>query len=153
MNPFARKSIDELQADARAEGEHSLKRELGPWNLVSLGVGAIIGTGIFVLTGTAAAQHAGPAIVLESNRPRPFHTPMVPLVPILRILVCGYMMFGLPGETWLRLVGWLALGLAIYFLYGRHHSVIQRTGRTVPVHEPPAPTYTEPKDEPTVGAL
>ena len=64
LNLFARKSIDELQADAFAEGEHSLKRSLGPWNLVSLGVGAIIGTGIFVLTGTAAAQHAGPAIVL-----------------------------------------------------------------------------------------
>ena len=63
MNLFARKSIDELQADAFAEGEHSLKRSLGPWNLVSLGIGAIIGTGIFVLTGTAAAQHAGPAIV------------------------------------------------------------------------------------------
>jgi APA family basic amino acid/polyamine antiporter len=61
---FARKNIDELQADAFSEGEHALKRELGPLNLVSLGIGAIIGTGIFVLTGTAAAQHAGPAIVL-----------------------------------------------------------------------------------------
>ncbi|HET6762521.1 MAG TPA: amino acid permease, partial [Longimicrobiaceae bacterium] len=63
MNLFARKSIDELQEDAFTEGEHSLKRELGPWNLVSLGIGAIIGTGIFVLTGSAAAQYAGPAIV------------------------------------------------------------------------------------------
>ncbi len=64
MNYFARKNIDQLQADATAEGEHALKRELGPLNLISLGIGAIIGTGIFVLTGTAAAQHAGPAIVL-----------------------------------------------------------------------------------------
>jgi basic amino acid/polyamine antiporter, APA family len=64
MSLFARKNIDELQADAFSEGEHSLKRELGPWNLISLGIGAIIGTGIFVLTGTAAAQHAGPAIPL-----------------------------------------------------------------------------------------
>ncbi|HYW11594.1 MAG TPA: amino acid permease, partial [Longimicrobium sp.] len=63
MSLFARKNIDDLQADAFSEGEHSLKRELGPGNLVSLGIGAIIGTGIFVLTGTAAAQHAGPAIV------------------------------------------------------------------------------------------
>jgi len=61
---FARKNIDELQADATAEGHHTLKRALGPMNLVSLGIGAIIGTGIFVLTGTAAAQHAGPAIPL-----------------------------------------------------------------------------------------
>jgi APA family basic amino acid/polyamine antiporter len=64
LSLFARKSIDELQSDAFAEGEHALKRELGPLNLISLGIGAIIGTGIFVLTGTAAAQHAGPGIVL-----------------------------------------------------------------------------------------
>jgi APA family basic amino acid/polyamine antiporter len=38
------------------------------------------------------------------------------------MLVCGYMMYGLPGDTWIRLVAWLALGLAIYFFYGRHHS-------------------------------
>jgi APA family basic amino acid/polyamine antiporter len=64
MSVFARKNIDELRADAFSEGEHTLKRELGPLNLISLGIGAIIGTGIFVLTGTAAAQHAGPGIVL-----------------------------------------------------------------------------------------
>jgi APA family basic amino acid/polyamine antiporter len=62
---FARKSIDALRADAFTEGEHSLKRALGPVNLVTLGIGAIIGTGIFVLTGSAAAQYAGPAIVLS----------------------------------------------------------------------------------------
>ena len=65
MNLFARKSIDSLRADAFSEGEHSLKRALGPVNLVALGIGAIIGTGIFVLTGSAAAQYAGPAIVLS----------------------------------------------------------------------------------------
>jgi len=62
---FARKSIDALRADAFTEGEHSLKRALGPVNLVSLGIGAIIGTGIFVLTGSAAAQFAGNGIVLS----------------------------------------------------------------------------------------
>jgi APA family basic amino acid/polyamine antiporter len=46
----------------------------------------------------------------------------VPLVPILGILICGYMMYGLPTDTWIRLIVWMALGLAIYFLYGRHHS-------------------------------
>ncbi|GAA4301664.1 amino acid permease [Nibribacter koreensis] len=61
---FARKSIDKLSADAFSEGAHSLKRTLGPVNLVALGVGAIIGTGIFVLTGSAAAEYTGPAIVL-----------------------------------------------------------------------------------------
>ena len=65
MSIFATKSIEQLKAEAAAGGEHSLKRVLGPLNLVTLGIGAIIGTGIFVLTGQAAAQYAGPAIVLS----------------------------------------------------------------------------------------
>ena len=64
--------------------------------------------------------------VKEPDRPRPFRTPLVPLVPILGVLTCVAMMAGLPGDTWLRLVVWLALGLAIYFSYGRHHSVAAR---------------------------
>src|SRR6188768_744215 len=59
------KSIELLRAEAGSTGEHTLKRVLGPTDLVSLGIGAIIGTGIFVLTGQAAAAHAGPAIVLS----------------------------------------------------------------------------------------
>jgi len=65
MNLFARKSIDALRAEAFAEGEHTLARALGPFNLVAIGIGAIIGTGIFVLTGSAAAQYAGPALILS----------------------------------------------------------------------------------------
>src|SRR5438034_10840361 len=65
MSIFATKSIEQLKAEAASTGEHSLKRVLGPINLVTLGIGAIIGTGIFVLTGEAAAQYAGPAIVLS----------------------------------------------------------------------------------------
>src|SRR3954471_14453334 len=65
MSIFATKSIEQLKAEAAATGEHSLKRVLGPLNLITLGIGAIIGTGIFVLTGQAAAAHAGPAIVLS----------------------------------------------------------------------------------------
>ena len=65
MSIFATKSIEQLKAEAAVSGEHSLRRVLGPINLVTLGIGAIIGTGIFVLTGEAAAQHAGPAIVLS----------------------------------------------------------------------------------------
>src|SRR5579862_1254476 len=63
-NLWARKSINTILAEAAETGEHSLKRALGPTNLISLGIGAIIGTGIFVLTGTASANHAGPAIIL-----------------------------------------------------------------------------------------
>jgi basic amino acid/polyamine antiporter, APA family len=62
---FATKSLSACCEEASAEGEHTLKRSLGPINLVTLGIGAIIGAGIFVLTGTAAAQFAGPAIVLS----------------------------------------------------------------------------------------
>src|ERR1700758_1932296 len=65
-NPlFATKSIDSLLKEAGDTGEHSLKRALGPVNLVTLGIGAIIGAGIFVLPGSAAALYAGPAIMLS----------------------------------------------------------------------------------------
>src|SRR5438309_3726309 len=63
MNLFRRKSVTDLQAEALAD--QSLKRALGALNLTALGIGAIIGTGIFVLTGTVAAQNAGPAVVLS----------------------------------------------------------------------------------------
>jgi APA family basic amino acid/polyamine antiporter len=60
MGLFATKPIETLLAEA--EGEESLKRSLGPLSLVALGIGAIIGAGIFTLTGVAAATHAGPAL-------------------------------------------------------------------------------------------
>jgi basic amino acid/polyamine antiporter, APA family len=60
---FRRKSVSALQAEAL--GDQRLKRALGALNLTALGIGAIIGTGIFVLTGTVAAQNAGPAVVLS----------------------------------------------------------------------------------------
>ena len=64
-NLLAKKPIHTILNEAQETGEHSLKRALGAGNLVSLGIGAIIGTGIFVLTGAAAAQYAGPAIVFS----------------------------------------------------------------------------------------
>ena len=59
---------------------------------------------------------------LEPNRPRPFRTPWVPVVPILAILACGYLMVEQPRITWLRFVLWLLAGLVIYFLYGSKKS-------------------------------
>jgi basic amino acid/polyamine antiporter, APA family len=59
------KSITKIQSEAAEEGAHTLKRTLGAMNLVTLGIGAIIGAGIFVLTGSAAAQYAGPAVMLS----------------------------------------------------------------------------------------
>jgi len=65
MNLWATKSVAALRAEADATGERSLKRTLGALNLTMLGIGAIIGAGIFVLTGLAAALHAGPAVPLS----------------------------------------------------------------------------------------
>ena len=61
---WRKKSIDELRRES-VESEHGLRRALGPINLLTLGIGAIIGAGIFVITGQAAAQFAGPAILLS----------------------------------------------------------------------------------------
>ena len=58
-------------------------------------------------------------IVLRRVSPdiqRPFKTPLVPLVPILAILICGYMMYSLPLDTWLRLLVWMALGATTGFV-------------------------------------
>ena len=65
MSLWATKSIASLRADADTSGEHALKRTLGPFNLTALGIGGIIGAGIFVLTGQAAALHAGPAVPIS----------------------------------------------------------------------------------------
>jgi len=59
------KPMSMLSQEAAEEGEHTLKRSLGALNLVTLGVGAVIGAGIFTLTGQAAALHAGPAVALS----------------------------------------------------------------------------------------
>jgi basic amino acid/polyamine antiporter, APA family len=62
---FRTKPMSLLSAEAAEQGEHTLKRSLGAVNLITLGIGAIIGAGIFVLTGTAAAENAGPAVSLS----------------------------------------------------------------------------------------
>ena len=64
-NLWVRKSISRLQAEAAESNDHSLKRTLSAMNLVTLGIGAIIGAGFFVLTGHAAAENAGPAVTLS----------------------------------------------------------------------------------------
>src|ERR671919_1246807 len=60
---FAKKSLERLMTEAQEVGEHSLKRSLGPINLVMLGIGAIIGAGLFVRTAAAIADRAGPSVV------------------------------------------------------------------------------------------
>jgi APA family basic amino acid/polyamine antiporter len=64
-------------------------------------------------------------LVMRRTNPhaeRGFHCPLVPLIPILGIVFCLLLMFSLPSENWLRLFGWMAAGLFIYFFYGRRHS-------------------------------
>src|SRR5262245_55341213 len=68
--------------------------------------------------------------VREPNRQRAFRTPLVPLVPILGILTCGAMIYGLGWTNWLRLIAWLVIGLFIYFGYSRHHSLLAKGQRT-----------------------
>jgi APA family basic amino acid/polyamine antiporter len=58
----------------------------------------------------------------QPDLPRPFRTPLVPLVPVLGMLVNFALMFGLGWSNWARLFGWLAIGLCIYFGYSRYHS-------------------------------
>jgi len=75
---------------------------------------------VIVCAGVIALRYTNPGIA------RPFRTPFVPLVPALGILVCGYMMYGLPGATWERLVVWMIIGFVIYFAYGKSHSKLAR---------------------------
>ena len=95
----------------------------------------------------------GAVMVMRRTNPnaeRPFRAPFVPLVPILGIATCLLLMFSLPAENWYRLIIWLAVGLGIYFLYGRRHSVMAQQRHTAhelsahgltgsPVGDPDAP--------------
>ena len=67
----------------------------------------IVCTGVLILRKT------------EPTTPRPFNTPGMPWVPIVGTLICFYLMSALPLATWIRLFVWLAVGLTIYFGYGR----------------------------------
>jgi APA family basic amino acid/polyamine antiporter len=73
----------------------------------------------------------GAVLVMRKKHPeadRPFRAPFVPVTPILGIGLCLLLMFSLPPENWVRLTVWLVIGMAIYFLYGRHHSILAKGG-------------------------
>ncbi|WP_037502990.1 amino acid permease [Solirubrobacter soli] len=71
-------------------------------------------------------------IILRSTHPemeRPFRAPLVPIFPIIGCLLILYLVYKLPGETWIRFVVWLIIGLAVYYFYGRKHSRLQLANR------------------------
>lgn len=63
---------------------------------------------------------------IAPDAPRPFRVPFGPIIPVLGIIFCLILMFSLPADNWLRLAGWLGLGMVIYLFYGRKHSRIGR---------------------------
>jgi len=82
-------------------------------NIGTLLAFVIVSVSVLVLRYTNPAQ------------PRPFRTPWVPLIPILGVITNGYMMAKLGMWNWIRLIGWLAIGLIVYFAYSRKHSRVQ----------------------------
>ncbi|MDP9161333.1 MAG: amino acid permease [Acidobacteriota bacterium] len=72
----------------------------------------------------------------DPEQARPFRTPWVPVVPILGIIFNGYMMIRLGWVNWARLLIWLAIGLVVYFTYGRHHSKVQKAAGTTEPNVP-----------------
>lgn len=75
---------------------------------------------VIVCLGVLALRYTNPEIH------RPFRAPLVPLVPLLGAAACLYLMYGLPKDTWLRLIIWMAIGLFLYFVYGMRHSRLAR---------------------------
>jgi len=73
---------------------------------------------VMVCLGIMILRHRQPDL------PRPFRTPWVPLVPVLGIITCVAMMVSLPQGTWIRLIVWLVIGLAVYFFFGKKNSKI-----------------------------
>ena len=65
MNLFVKKPVEALLREAKNEDGKGLRRVLGPWGLIALGIGVIIGAGLFSVTGVVAGTHAGPAITLS----------------------------------------------------------------------------------------
>jgi APA family basic amino acid/polyamine antiporter len=86
---------------------------------------AIVGDMTSIGTLLAFVLVSGGIIIMRKTRPgpRPFRTPWVPFIPILSIVVNLILMAVLGWSNWARLIGWLAIGLVIYYTYGRKHSV------------------------------
>jgi basic amino acid/polyamine antiporter, APA family len=114
-----------------------------PWKATMLtGVAVALGAGLMPLRALADLTNIGTlfafvvvciaVLIMRVKHPeaaRPFRAPFSPLTPILGIVTCMILMFSLPPENWYRLLIWLAIGFAIYFGYGKKHSVIAKLAR------------------------
>jgi APA family basic amino acid/polyamine antiporter len=111
---------------------------------ISVGVGVVVAifAGLIPLSELASLINIGTlfafvlvsvgVIVLRKQRPdlkRGFTAPLVPLVPILSVIACGWLMINLSLETWGRFLAWMALGVIVYFVYSKNHSVLGRRER------------------------
>ncbi|WP_207423670.1 amino acid permease [Desertivirga brevis] len=96
----------------------------GPINLLGelVSIGTLLAF-VIVCGGILVLRYTNPEL------PRPFKTPFFPVVPILGILVCLYLMAGLPWHTWERLIIWLVIGIIVYFGYSRRHSKVGKSLR------------------------
>ena len=89
----------------------------------------ILGELVSIGTLLAFAIVCASVIVLRKTNPdapRSFKTPFVPWVPLGGVIICLAQMAALPLDTWIRLLGWMAIGIVIYFLYGRKNSLLKK---------------------------
>ena len=96
--------------------------------LASLVPMALLGELVSIGTLAAFIIVCASVLVLRKKQPdvvRPFKCPWVPFVPLAGIAFCLYLAIGLPGDTWIRLIVWLAIGMVIYFTYGIKHSILR----------------------------
>jgi len=81
---------------------------------------------VLVCAGVLVLRHTDP------DRPRPFRVPFVWLVSLAGAVLCLFVMFGLPVETWVRFAVWLIIGLALYLVYGYRHSKLHGAPKALP---------------------
>jgi APA family basic amino acid/polyamine antiporter len=120
-----------------------------PWkSTILIGAGVIVMSGLLPLDALLLLTNIGTlfafvivclaVLIMRKKYPnaeRPFRCPWVPFVPVMGVLSCLMLMFSLPAANWLRLFVWMALGLLIYFVYGRKHSVMaEHTLREIAAH-------------------